>query len=104
MKEAPVLSFAIASPVKEAPAPKALMVAFAPPFHAELEPSMLAKIKLASLPLTGKSVGLVFIPGAFVCTWPVGPLVAMLGAAPPWFGIPKETGTTLVAPVVSSTL
>src|SRR5271166_2394794 len=103
MKAAPVLSFAIASPVKEAFGTVATMVAFGPPFHAEIEPSMFAKMKLASLPLSGKSVGLVVIPGALVFTWPVGPLVVRLGGAPPRFGIPKETGTMLSAPVVSLT-
>src|SRR5271166_3572322 len=100
MNEAPVLSFAIASPVKEAPATEAMMVAFGPPFHAEIEPSMFAKMKLAFLPFRRKSVELVVIPGAFVLTCPVGPLVAELGAAPPRFGTPKETGITLVAPVL----
>src|SRR6516165_6883663 len=103
MKEAPVWSFAIASPVNEAPATDVTMVACGPPFHAEIEPSMFAKMKAASLPLSGKSVGLVVIPGAFVFTWPVGPVVLGSGGAPLRFGIPKATGITLGAPVVPST-
>jgi hypothetical protein len=64
---------------------------------------MFAKMKAASLPLSGKSVLLVVIPGALVFTWPVGPLDA-LGAAPFRFGIQKKKGATLAAPVVPSTL
>jgi hypothetical protein len=103
MNEAPVWSFAIARPVKEAPATEVTMVACAPPFQAEIDPSMLAKMKLASLPLSGKSVELVEIPGASVFTWPVGPVVLTSGGAPPRFRIPKEAGIMLGAPVVPST-
>jgi hypothetical protein len=64
---------------------------------------MFAKMKLAFLPLSGKSVELVVIPGAFVLTWPVGPVVEGSGGAPPRFGIPNATGIALGVPVVPST-
>ena len=52
---APVEVFPIASPVNEAPATVASIVELAPPFHAEIEPSRLAKMKSALAPSTWKS-------------------------------------------------
>ncbi len=87
--------FAIARPVNEAPATFASIVAVVlaigvplfPPAHAEIEPSIFAKMKLALCdgppfgPTTGKSVAIVVIPGAAGVTCPVGPFAAEAGAS-----------------------
>src|SRR5271165_3711500 len=104
---APVEVFPIASPVKEAPATVVSIVDFAPPFHPEIEPSRLAKMKAALEVPTGKSVEPVVIPGALVFTWPVGPLVMLGpdGGAPPWVATPTvSSGPELVGICVSLTL
>ena len=94
--------------MKEAPGTVVSIVDFAPPFHPEIEPSILAKIKAALEVPTRKSVEPVVIPGALVFTWPVGPLALGFAGAGgvPWFVIPTTSGTmeALLGGCVSFTL
>ena len=97
-------------PVNEAPATFATIVAVVlaigvplfPPAHAEIEPSMFAKMKLAWCdgppfrPTTWKSVAFVgLIPGARGVTCPVGPFAAESAGALFWFGMFTINGSGL---------